>query len=77
MRRNADLRNPVLRDALDDIAKRQGKQVRQVLSEIELGRDSRPLATAIRVYIVDFYRSALGRAETHLPKVVGPPAIRP
>lgn len=57
-------------DGLHDIAHRRGMGVNDLVTEIERNRDTPGLTAAIRVYIVDFYRRALGRegrAETVTP----------
>lgn len=47
-------------DGLQDIARRRGMHVNDLVTEIEHNRDMPGLTAAIRVYIVDFYRRALG-----------------
>jgi predicted DNA-binding ribbon-helix-helix protein len=47
-------------DGLQDIARRRGMSVNDLVTEIERNRDTPGLTAAIRVYIVDFYRRALG-----------------
>ena len=49
----------VMWDSLRDIAQRLGKGVNDLVTEIDDRRDGLGLTAAIRVYIVDFYRSAL------------------
>ena len=49
----------VMWDSLRDIAQRLGIGVNQLVTEIDGRRDGLGLTAAIRVYIVDFYRSAL------------------
>ena len=49
---------PVLWDALRDIALRQNRTVNEIVTEIDRDRVSSSLTAAIRVYIVRFYRSA-------------------
>lgn len=61
---------PVMWDALRDIAHRQQVTVHDLVTDIDRERTASSLTAAIRVYIVDFYRAAV------LP--AGPPqAIRP
>jgi predicted DNA-binding ribbon-helix-helix protein len=61
---------PVMWDALRDIAHRQQVTVHDLVTDIDRERTASSLTAAIRVYIVDFYRAAA------LP--AGPPqAIRP
>ena len=45
--------------ALDEIAERQGKTVHDVLMSIDRERGATSLATAIRVYVVEWLREAL------------------
>ena len=47
---------------LKDIARRRGMSLNDLVTEIERNRDMPGLTAAIRVYIVDFYRTALGMA---------------
>ncbi len=47
-------------DGLQDIARRRGMSVNDLVTEIERNRGTPGLTAAIRVYIVDFYRRALG-----------------
>ena len=49
---------PVLWDALRDIALRQYRTVNDLVTEIDRDRASVNLTAAIRVYIVRFYRAA-------------------
>ena len=49
---------PVMWEALQEIARRQETNVNQLVTEIDRQRNSSSLTAAIRVYIVDFYRSA-------------------
>lgn len=49
-------------DGLRDIAHRRGMSLNDLVSEIERNRDTPGLTAAIRVYIVDYYRAALGMA---------------
>lgn len=59
-------------DGLQDIARRRGMNVNHLVTEIEQNRSTPGLTAAIRVYIVDFYRRALGMidsAETATPRV--------
>ncbi|MBV9017760.1 MAG: ribbon-helix-helix domain-containing protein [Alphaproteobacteria bacterium] len=53
---------PVMWDALLEIARRQQTNVNQLVTEIDRQRYSSSLTAAIRVYIVDFYRSAAAHA---------------
>lgn len=60
-RRTSVRLEPVMWDALYDIARRQGRSIHQIVTDIDRDRTASSLTAAIRVYIVDFYR-ALGAA---------------
>lgn len=49
-------------EGLQDIARRREMALNDLVTEIERNRDMPGLTAAIRVYIVDFYRRALGMA---------------
>lgn len=49
-------------DALADIARHRRRTMRELVTEIERDRTASTLTAAIRVYIVEFYRSAATRA---------------
>jgi predicted DNA-binding ribbon-helix-helix protein len=49
-------------DALLEIARQRETNVNQLVTEIDRQRNSSSLTAAIRVYIVDFYRSAAAQA---------------
>src|SRR5438477_11155763 len=49
---------PVMWEALQEIARRQETNINQLVTEIDRRRNSSSLTAAIRVYIVAFYRSA-------------------
>ncbi|MFZ2005029.1 MAG: ribbon-helix-helix domain-containing protein [Stellaceae bacterium] len=51
-------------DGLQDIARRRGMSLNDLVTEIERNRDAPGLTAAIRVYIVDFYRRALGTVDS-------------
>ena len=53
----------VMWDALTDIAADQRKTVYAVLYEIDRDRGEEPLSSAIRVYIVGYYRAALSQVK--------------
>ena len=53
---------PVMWDALLEIARHRETNVNQLVTEIDRQRNSSSLTAAIRVYIVDFYRSAAAQA---------------
>jgi predicted DNA-binding ribbon-helix-helix protein len=65
---------PVMWDALHDIADRLRATMHDLVTEIDRERTASSLTAAIRVYIVDFYRAAalpVGQAQ-----VVEPPILR-
>ena len=49
---------PVMWEALHDIARRQKRTLNDLVTEIDLSRTASSMTAAIRVYIVDFYRKA-------------------
>jgi predicted DNA-binding ribbon-helix-helix protein len=49
---------PVMWDALQDIAHQQGVSLHDLVTDINRERSASSLTAAIRVYIVDFYRAA-------------------
>jgi predicted DNA-binding ribbon-helix-helix protein len=51
-------------EALQDIAKRRGLSVRDLVAEIDRDRDGYSRTEAIRVHILQFYRTALSKVET-------------
>src|SRR2546423_2486917 len=53
---------PVMWEALQEIARRQETNINQLVTEIDRRRYSSSLTPAIRLHIVDFYRPA---ASTH------------
>lgn len=55
---------PLMWEALRDIARHRALALNDLVTEIDRERDASSLTAAIRVYIVDFYRSAAaGRTE--------------
>ena|SRR2546423_641221 len=54
---------PVMWEALQEIARQQETNINQLVTEIHRRRNSSSLTAAIRVYIVDFYRSAATQAQ--------------
>src|ERR1700726_4944410 len=54
---------PVMWEALLEIVRLQQTNVNQLVTDIDRQRHSSSLTAAIRVYIVDFYRSAASHAE--------------
>jgi predicted DNA-binding ribbon-helix-helix protein len=61
---------PVMWDALRDIARRREVALNELVTEIDRHRGAPSLTAAIRVYIVDFYRRAAGTTQE-------PPTIAP
>jgi predicted DNA-binding ribbon-helix-helix protein len=62
-RRTSVRLEPVMWEALLEIARQQETNVNQLVTEIDRQRNSSSLTAAIRVYIVDFYRAAASHAE--------------
>jgi predicted DNA-binding ribbon-helix-helix protein len=56
-RRTSVRLEPVIWDALADIAERGHRSVNGLVTEIERDRTASSLTAAIRVYVVDFYRA--------------------
>jgi predicted DNA-binding ribbon-helix-helix protein len=54
---------PVMWEALLEIARQRQTNVNQLVTEIDRRRVSSSLTAAIRVYIVDFYRAAAIRPD--------------
>src|SRR5690348_18493034 len=61
-RRTSVRLEPTMWDALTEIARHQRRTLREIVTEIERDRTASSLTAAIRVYIVQFYRSAAVRA---------------
>src|ERR1700731_4582068 len=61
-RRTSVRLEPVMWEALLEITRQQETNVNQLVTEIDRQRNSSSLTAAIRVYIVDFYRSAASHA---------------
>ena len=57
-RRTSVRLEPLMWEALHDIAKRREVTVHDLVTQIEASRTASSLTAAIRVYIVDFYRAA-------------------
>jgi len=55
---------PLMWEALLEIARQQQTNINQLVTEIDRQRDASSLTAAIRVYIVDFYRSAAAHADS-------------
>ena len=53
----------VMWNALADIANKQGKTVPDLIAEIHRTHNKASLSSAIRVYIVEYYRTALQNAQ--------------
>ena len=69
---------PVMWDALHDIADRLRVTVHDLVTEIDRERTASGLTAAIRVYIVDFYRAAAlhpGQAEAIGPNGFRAPSV--
>ena len=58
---------PVMWEALQDIAQRQQTTVHDLVTAIDRNRTASSLTAAIRVYIVDFYRAAAMRGSPAAP----------
>jgi predicted DNA-binding ribbon-helix-helix protein len=54
---------PVMWEALHDIAARRGLSIHELVTEIDSQRATPGLTAAIRVYIVSYYRDASSRGE--------------
>jgi predicted DNA-binding ribbon-helix-helix protein len=61
---------PVMWQALRDIARDQGIGLNDLVTEIALRRGRLSLTAAIRVYIVDFYRTAAGARPAAEPAMI-------
>ncbi|HEX3537236.1 MAG TPA: ribbon-helix-helix domain-containing protein [Stellaceae bacterium] len=61
-RRTSVRLEPTMWDALTEIARHQQRTLREIVTEIERDRTASSLTAGIRVYIVQFYRSAAARA---------------
>ena len=59
-RRTSVRLEPVMWEALQDIARRQERTIHDLVTQIDRERTASTLTAAIRVYIVGFYRSAAG-----------------
>jgi predicted DNA-binding ribbon-helix-helix protein len=63
---------PLMWEALRDIARLQGVGLNDLVTEIDRRRQASSLTAAIRVYIVGFYRSAAGPGLRAEPATVVP-----
>ena len=61
---------PLLWDALQDIARRRKMTIHELATEIATQRTLRNLTAAIRVYIVGFYRTAADRTSAAISSSV-------
>jgi predicted DNA-binding ribbon-helix-helix protein len=64
---------PVMWDALQDIAQQLGLSTHELVTGIDRERSASSLTAAIRVYIVDFYRAAAlsaGQAQAVEPRAL-------
>jgi len=73
-RRTSVRLEPLMWDALQDIAHRLRVTTHDLVTEIDRARTASSLTAAIRVYIVDFYRAAAVPAGQTL--TVEPPTLR-
>jgi predicted DNA-binding ribbon-helix-helix protein len=64
---------PVMWEALRDIARGREMPVNDLVTEIDRHRGAPSLTAAIRVYIVDFYRNAAGFGDTEPETRATPP----
>jgi len=60
-RRTSVRLEPMMWDALSEIADQEQKTVHQLVTEVDRQRTESSLTAAIRVYIVRFYRSVVQR----------------
>jgi predicted DNA-binding ribbon-helix-helix protein len=60
-RRTSVRLEPVMWEALQDIARRQERTIHDVVTQIDRERTASSLTAAIRVYIVSYYRMAAAR----------------
>lgn len=71
-RRTSVRLEPVMWEALQDIARRQERTIHDVVTQIDRERTASSLTAAIRIYIVGFYRAAAGgeprRAAAETPR---------
>jgi predicted DNA-binding ribbon-helix-helix protein len=65
---------PIMWDALHDIAQQRGLTTHDLVTDIDRDRTASSLTAAIRVYIVDFYRAAA--LPNNQPRVSERPALR-
>lgn len=53
-------------EALHEIAKKKSVRIGNLVTEVARNRQTPSLTAAIRIYIVDFYRTEAARAAEHL-----------
>jgi predicted DNA-binding ribbon-helix-helix protein len=58
-RRTSVRLDPIVWDALHDVAARQQRSLTNIVTEIDAERGARSLTTALHVYIVQYYQLAL------------------
>ena len=63
-RRTSVRLEPVMWEALVEIAEHRGRSVHDLVTEISAGHDAPNLSAAIRVHIVEFYRERLRSGAT-------------
>ncbi len=64
-RRTSVRLEPEMWDALAEIARREGRTIHQICSEVAARRGQSTFAAGLRVYILDYFRAA-ATAEGHL-----------
>lgn len=65
---------PVMWEALQEIARLQRRTIHDLVTTIDRNRTASSLTAAIRVYIVDFYRAAASPAQRG--PAIGAPQLR-
>ena len=70
-RRTSVRLEPVMWEALQDIARREERTIHDLVTQIDRERTASSLTAAIRVYIVGFYRAAAG-GEPRRPAATSP-----
>ena len=66
-RRTSVRLEPMMWEALHDIARRRETSLHRLVTEIDRDRTASSLTASIRVYIVGYYRSAAAQAEWERP----------
>ncbi len=67
-RRTSVRLEPVMWEALQEIARRRNLSVHRLATEIDEARTASSLTAAIRVYIVDYYRAAAAGTPPSAPQ---------